>query len=61
MEVMMNREQRRAARRAKPPRRGAGHIQMPITMRFSAQDETQMMLIPHPIGRQVSRRHCRRI
>ena len=46
MEVMMNREQRRAARRAKPPRRGAGHIQMPITMRFSAQDETQMMLVP---------------
>jgi hypothetical protein len=46
MEAMMNREQRRAARRAKPPRRGAGHIQMPITMRFSAQDETQMMLVP---------------
>jgi len=46
MEVMMNREQRRAARRAKPPRRGAGHIQMPVNMRFSAEEETWMMLIP---------------
>lgn len=46
MEVMMNREQRRAARRAKPPRRGAGHIQLPVNMRFSAENETQMMLIP---------------
>ena len=46
MEAMMNREQRRAARRAKPPRRGAGHIQLPINVRFGAEDETQMMLIP---------------
>lgn len=46
MEVMMNREQRRAARRAKPPRRGAGHIQMPVNMRFSAEEETWMMLAP---------------
>lgn len=46
MEVMMNREQRRAARRTKPPRRGVRHIQLPINVRFSAQDETQMMLVP---------------
>jgi len=46
MEVMMNREQRRAARRAKPPRRGAGHIQLPVNMRFSAEEETWMMLAP---------------
>ncbi|TDS82583.1 hypothetical protein [Comamonas sp. JUb58] len=46
MEVMMNREQRRAARRAKPPRRGTGHIQMPVNMRFSAEEETWMMLAP---------------
>lgn len=46
MEVMMNREQRRGARRAKPPRRGAGYIQMPVNMRFSAEEETWMMLAP---------------
>lgn len=46
MEVMMNREQRRAARRAKTPRRGSGYIQMPVNMRFSAEEETWMMLAP---------------
>ena len=46
MEVMMNREQRRGARRAKPPRRGAGYIQMPVNMRFSVEEEAWMMLAP---------------
>lgn len=43
--MQLNREQRRALKKAKPVK-GAGHIQMPITMRFSAEDETKLMLEP---------------
>lgn len=42
----LNRAARRAAKKAKPPRRGAGHVQLPINMRFSAENETAMMLVP---------------
>lgn len=44
--MQLNREQRRALKKAKPPRPGAGHIQLPINMRFSAVDETKLMLEP---------------
>lgn len=44
--MQMNREQRRALEKAKKPRQGAGHIQLPINIRFSAQDETRLMQTP---------------
>lgn len=44
--MQLNREQRRALKKAKKPRAGAGHIQLPINMRFSMQDETKLMLEP---------------
>lgn len=44
--MQLNREQRRALKKSKPPRPGAGHIQLPINMRFSAVDETKLMLEP---------------
>lgn len=44
--MQLNREQRRVLKKAKPPRPGAGHIQLPINMRFSAVDETKLMLEP---------------
>lgn len=44
--MQMNREQRRALKKARKPVRGAGHIQLPINMRFSAEDETKLMLEP---------------
>ena len=43
--MQLNREQRRALKKAKPVK-GAGHIQLPINMRFSAEDETKLMLEP---------------
>lgn len=43
--MQLNREQRRALKKAKPIK-GAGHIQISITMRFSAEDETKLMLEP---------------
>ena len=43
--MQLNREQRRALKKAKPVK-GAGHIQLPINMRFSAQDETRLMQTP---------------
>ena len=42
----LNRAQRRAAKRAKPPPRGSGHVEIPITLRFSPADETKLMLEP---------------
>lgn len=44
--MQMNREQRRALEKAKKPRQGAGNIQLPINIRFSAQDETRLMQTP---------------
>ena len=44
--MQMNREQRRALKKAKKPRSGVGHIQLPINIRFSAQDETRLMQTP---------------
>ena len=44
--MQLNREQRRALKKARNPVRGAGHIQLPINMRFSAVDETKLMLEP---------------
>ena len=44
--MQMNREQRRALKKAKNPRPGVGHIQLPINIRFSAQDETRLMQTP---------------
>lgn len=43
---MLNREQRRAMAKAKPPKRGRGHIELPINMRFSEKDERQLQLEP---------------
>lgn len=44
--MLMNRAQRRAAKRAKPPRPGAGHQTIPITIRFNPADETRLMQAP---------------
>ncbi|WP_103018151.1 hypothetical protein [Alicycliphilus denitrificans] len=44
--MQLNRAQRRAARRAKPPPYGAGHITLPITIRFGASEETALMQQP---------------
>lgn len=43
----MNRAERRALRRAKPPPRGAGHIKLPINIRFEQKHETDFQLLPH--------------
>lgn len=44
--MQLNRQQRRALAKAKPLRRGSGHIQLPINIRFSAGHETDLMLVP---------------
>lgn len=42
----LNRAQRRAAKKQRRPVLGAGHIQLPINIRFNAADETQLQLVP---------------
>ena len=44
--LVLNRAQRRAAKRVKKPQRGAGHFALPITIRFSAEEETALMQQP---------------
>lgn len=41
----MNREQRRALKKAKP-QKGRGHIELPVNFRFAAAHETQLIQIP---------------
>lgn len=49
----MNRAQRRAFERAShrgtKPVKGAGHIKLPINIRFNSQDETQLQLVPQTL------------
>lgn len=49
----MNRAQRRAFERASmrgtKPVKGAGHIKLPINIRFNSQDETQLQLVPQAL------------
>ena len=40
--MQLNRAQRRAAKKQRRPVRGAGHIQLPINIRFGKADETQL-------------------
>lgn len=44
--MQMNREQRRALKKSKRPRPGAGHIQLPVNIRFAAEHDTRLMLVP---------------
>lgn len=46
MMQQLNRAQRRAAQKRRQPSGGAGHIQLPINIRFNAADETQLQLVP---------------
>lgn len=46
MMQQLNRAQRRAMKKAKLPRRGHGHIQLPINIRFNSADETKLQLVP---------------
>lgn len=50
----LNRQQRRALAKSKPPRRGTGHIELPITMRHGSNEELDLMLVP-----QLSADHMR--
>ena len=50
----MNRQIRRAMAKAKPPRKGTGHIELPITMRHGSNEELDLMLVP-----QLSAGHMR--
>ena len=50
----MNRQIRRAMAKAKPPRKGYGHIELPITMRHDSGSELDLMLVP-----QISADHMR--
>ena len=51
---MLNRQQRRALAKSKPPRRGTGHIELPVTLRHGSDEELDLMLIP-----QLSADHMR--
>ncbi|MDH0423529.1 hypothetical protein [Delftia tsuruhatensis] len=42
----LNRAQRRAAKKQRRPVRGAGHIQLPVNIRFNAEAETRLQLVP---------------
>lgn len=42
----LNRQQRRALAKAKPPKRGTGHVVLPITMRHGSGEELDLMLVP---------------
>ena len=46
MTQQLNRAQRRAAKKQQRPVPGAGHIQLPINIRFNSADETQLQLVP---------------
>lgn len=50
----MNRQIRRAMAKAKPPRKGYGHTELPITMRHGSNEELDLMLVP-----QLSADHMR--
>lgn len=50
----MNRQMRRLAAKAKPPRRGTGHIELPVTLRHGSDEELDLMLMP-----QLSADHMR--
>lgn len=51
----MNRQIRRAmAKKAKPPRKGTGHIELPVTLRHGSNEELDLMLMP-----QLSADHMR--
>lgn len=51
---MLNRQQRRALSKAKPPKRGTGHIELPVTLRHGSDEELDLMLMP-----QLSADHMR--
>lgn len=50
----MNRQIRRAMAKAKPPRKGYVHIELPITLRHGSDEELDLMLMP-----QLSADHMR--
>lgn len=50
----LNRQQRRALSKEKPPKRGTGHIELPITLRHGSDEELDLMLMP-----QLSADHMR--
>lgn len=50
----MNRAMRRLAAKSKPPRRGTGHIELPVTLRHGSDEELDLMLMP-----QLSADHMR--
>lgn len=50
----MNRAMRRLSAKSKPPRRGTGHIELPVTLRHGSDEELDLMLMP-----QLSADHMR--
>lgn len=52
--MILNRQQRRALAKSKPPRRGTGHIELPVTLRHGCDEELDLMLMP-----QLSADHMR--